>query len=176
MGFLRQESWSGLLFLSPWDLSNPRTEPLFPTLTGKFFTTESPGKPSTAINKNTEHCILNKYQKTLKHRRKKADYPGILRPKKQYSDEFLGFFLSFYIPDLELKKQAIWNFKGRDIIEDPKKQNFLKSLKTLQSHNFSAEERPSFKSHQWILYCKIWHVVHWFPTHVVRNYHKVSGL
>ena len=107
MGFLRQEYWSGLLFLSPWDLSNPRIEPLFPTLTGKFFTTESPGKPSTTINKNTEHCILNKHKKTLKHRRKKADYPGILRPKKQYSGEFLGFFLSFYIPDLELKNTGV---------------------------------------------------------------------
>ena len=32
MGFLRQESWSGLPFLSPGDLSDPEIEPRFPAL------------------------------------------------------------------------------------------------------------------------------------------------
>ena len=39
MGFPRQEYWSGLLFPSPGDLSNPGTEPVFPALAGGFFTT-----------------------------------------------------------------------------------------------------------------------------------------
>ena len=30
MGFLRQECWSGLLFLSPGDLPDPGIEPAFP--------------------------------------------------------------------------------------------------------------------------------------------------
>ena len=38
-GFPRQEYWSGLLFPSPGDLSNPGTEPVFPVLAGGFFTT-----------------------------------------------------------------------------------------------------------------------------------------
>ena len=49
MGFARQEYWSGLLFPSPGDLSNPGMEPMSPVslaLAGRFFTTESPGKPS----------------------------------------------------------------------------------------------------------------------------------
>ena len=42
MGFPRQESWSGLPFSSPGDLSNPETEPTSPALTGRFFTTGPP--------------------------------------------------------------------------------------------------------------------------------------
>ena len=48
MGLSRQEYWRGLPFPSPGGLPNPGIEPLspgFPTLTGGFFTTESPGKP-----------------------------------------------------------------------------------------------------------------------------------
>ena len=45
MGFSRQEYWSGLPFLSPGDLPNPGIKPASPTLAGKFFTAEPPGKP-----------------------------------------------------------------------------------------------------------------------------------
>ena len=42
MGFPRQEYWSGLVFPSPGDLPDPGIEPMTPTLTGRFFTTEPP--------------------------------------------------------------------------------------------------------------------------------------
>ena len=45
MGFLRQEYWSGLPFLSPGDLSDPAIEvaSLYVSCIGKqFFTTEKP--------------------------------------------------------------------------------------------------------------------------------------
>ena len=45
MGFSRQEHWSGLPFHSPGDLPDPGIEPKSPALAGRFFTTESPGKP-----------------------------------------------------------------------------------------------------------------------------------
>ena len=45
MGFSRQEYWSGLPFPSPEDLPDPGIEPLSPSLAGRFFTTESSGKP-----------------------------------------------------------------------------------------------------------------------------------
>ena len=45
MWFSRPEYWSGLPFPSPGDLPGPGIEPLSPALVGKFFTTESPGKP-----------------------------------------------------------------------------------------------------------------------------------
>ena len=45
MGFPRQEYWSGLLFPSPGDLSDPGTELVSPALAGRFFATEPPGKP-----------------------------------------------------------------------------------------------------------------------------------
>ena len=45
MGFHRQEYWSGLPFPSPGDLPGPGIEPIFPTLTSEFFTTEPAGKP-----------------------------------------------------------------------------------------------------------------------------------
>ena len=48
MGFFRQEYWSGLPCPSPRDLSDPGIIPVSPwgsSITGRFFTTESPGKP-----------------------------------------------------------------------------------------------------------------------------------
>ena len=44
-GILQQEYWSGLPFPSPGDLPHPGIKPESPALTGKFFTTESAGKP-----------------------------------------------------------------------------------------------------------------------------------
>ena len=45
MAFSRQEYWSGLPFPTPGDLPGPGIEPVSPTLSGRFFTTEPPGKP-----------------------------------------------------------------------------------------------------------------------------------
>ena len=43
VGFPRQENWSGLLFLSPGDLSDPRIEPRSPALKADSLWTEPPG-------------------------------------------------------------------------------------------------------------------------------------
>ena len=45
MEFSRQEHQSGLPFPSPGDLPNPGTEPVFPVLAGRYFTTVPRGKP-----------------------------------------------------------------------------------------------------------------------------------
>ena len=45
LGFPRQEYWSGLPFPLPGDLPDTGIESASPTLTGRFFTTEPPGKP-----------------------------------------------------------------------------------------------------------------------------------
>ena len=45
MGFFRQENWSGLLFPSPGNLSNPGIKPTSPALASGFFPTAPPGKP-----------------------------------------------------------------------------------------------------------------------------------
>ena len=53
MGLSKQEYWSGLLFPSPGDLTNPGMESPFlvsPALAGGFFTTEPPGKPIITIS------------------------------------------------------------------------------------------------------------------------------
>ena len=47
MGFSRQEYWSGLPCLPPGDLPEPGIEPRSPSLIGRLFTAEQPGKPST---------------------------------------------------------------------------------------------------------------------------------
>ena len=49
-GFPMQEYWSGLLFPSLGDLSDPGIEPSSPALAGGFFTTEPPGKPNVYKN------------------------------------------------------------------------------------------------------------------------------
>ena len=55
MEFPRQEYWRGLPIPSLWDLPEPRIEPASPALAGRFFTTETPGKPylSTSIERAT---------------------------------------------------------------------------------------------------------------------------
>jgi len=45
MGLSPQEYWSRLLFPPPGDLPSSEMEPASPVLTGRFFTTEPPGKP-----------------------------------------------------------------------------------------------------------------------------------
>jgi len=48
MGLFQQEYWSGWPFPSSGDLSDLRIEPVsavVPALAGRFFTTETPGKP-----------------------------------------------------------------------------------------------------------------------------------
>ena len=67
MGFTRQEHWSGLPFPSTGDLPNLGMEPEFPaspTLAGRFFTSEPPGKPHIYIyNWKRE---INKYTMSMK--------------------------------------------------------------------------------------------------------------
>ena len=60
MGFSRQEFWSGFPFLPPGDLPNPGIKPSSPSLAGRFFTTEPPGKPHKVLEKqyNTSSMIL----------------------------------------------------------------------------------------------------------------------
>ena len=50
MEFSRQEYWSGLLFPSPGDLSDPGTEPRSPMLQADTLSTEPPGKPKGTVN------------------------------------------------------------------------------------------------------------------------------
>ena len=64
--FFRQESWSGLPFPSPGDLSDPGIEPGSPILQAEFILSEQPGNifffsPFFTI------CGLNQVQQFLKH-------------------------------------------------------------------------------------------------------------
>ena len=60
MAFSRQEYWSGLPFPTPGDLPNPGIESVSPALTGEFFTTAPPGKPTveyySTIKKENAIC------------------------------------------------------------------------------------------------------------------------
>ena len=56
--FSRQEYWSGLPFPSPGDLPHGGTELASPTLAGRFFTNERPGKPLNGNVLNMPHFIL----------------------------------------------------------------------------------------------------------------------
>ena len=52
MGFPRQEQWNGSPVPSPGDLPDLRIKPASPTLAGRFFTTEPPGKPISWFSNN----------------------------------------------------------------------------------------------------------------------------
>ena len=45
MGLSRKEYWSGLPFPPPGCLPDPEIKPASPELTGRFLSTEPPGKP-----------------------------------------------------------------------------------------------------------------------------------
>ena len=66
MEFPRQQYWSGLPFPFPGNLPGPGVKPESPTLAGRFFTTEPPGKPTmnnvvTASGRQQrETLLLNK--------------------------------------------------------------------------------------------------------------------
>ena len=49
MGFSRQGYWSGLPPPPPGDLPDTGIEPRFPALKGRFFSTESLGKPQNMV-------------------------------------------------------------------------------------------------------------------------------
>ena len=49
VGFSRQEHWSGLLFLSPGDLPDPRIEPGSSALQVDSLLSEPPGKPNSTV-------------------------------------------------------------------------------------------------------------------------------
>ena len=49
IGFPREEYWNQLPFPSPGHLANPRIELISPSLAGRFFTAEPPGKPPVAV-------------------------------------------------------------------------------------------------------------------------------
>ena len=52
MGFPREEYWSGLPFPTSGELSNPEiksTSPASPTVVGRFFTSEPPGKSNVSV-------------------------------------------------------------------------------------------------------------------------------
>ena len=59
VGFSRQEYWSGLPFPPPGDLPHPGIEPVSPLLTGRFFTTEPPGKPYSRPKPPSKAGICN---------------------------------------------------------------------------------------------------------------------
>ena len=57
MEFSRQEYWSGLPLLSPGDLPDLGIEPAYPALAGRFFTTETPGKPWGPGGQEARNCL-----------------------------------------------------------------------------------------------------------------------
>ena len=60
MGFSRQDSWSGLPFPSPGDLSNLGIKPRSPTLQADALTSEPPGKPYLGYG-----CCQKKHTKSI---------------------------------------------------------------------------------------------------------------
>ena len=62
MGFSRQESWSGLPFLSPGDLSNPGIEPRSPALQMDSLPAEPTQKPHSLSHSATRARDFNLYR------------------------------------------------------------------------------------------------------------------
>ena len=65
MGFSRQESWSGLPFPSPGDLSNPGIEPKSPTLQADSLPAEPQTIHFVVYLKLTQHCKSTSIKKNF---------------------------------------------------------------------------------------------------------------
>ena len=62
VGFSRQEYWSGLPCPPPGDLPDPGIETvslMSPTLAGRFFTTQPPGKPPIYYSNREKESSMN---------------------------------------------------------------------------------------------------------------------
>ena len=60
-GFSRQEYWSGLPFPPPGDPPDPETEsvpPVSPSMAGRFFTTDAPGKPQAKVKPRKVELLI----------------------------------------------------------------------------------------------------------------------
>ena len=57
MGFSRQEYWSGLPFPPPGNLPDPGNKLVSAILAGRFFTTETPGKPECDSLYDAFRCL-----------------------------------------------------------------------------------------------------------------------
>ena len=68
MGFPRQEYWNGLPFLSPGDFPDSGIELMLPTLAGRLFNTQPPGKPNVIVIacKIYTFCLVDDWWNGLK--------------------------------------------------------------------------------------------------------------
>ena len=67
MGYSRQECWSGLPFPPPGNIFDTGIEPTSPLLSGRFFTTEPPGKPPVVLDSSySRHVIIPEIYHLLK--------------------------------------------------------------------------------------------------------------
>ena len=83
MGFSRQEYWSGLPFPSPGDLPDPGIKPESPSLAGRFFTIEPPGKPNGENGDNERLGQL-------------SDVPKLVMMENKIGPGFPGFIILDY--------------------------------------------------------------------------------
>ena len=67
LGFPRQEYCRGLPFPPPGNLPNLGVEPMSPELAGRFFTTESPGKPQIIYSRCTQTLFDSTYKRYLEY-------------------------------------------------------------------------------------------------------------
>lgn len=88
----------------------------------------------------------------------------------------LGFLFASYNLDLVLKKTAIWNTKGRDIINDPNKLfTLLNHLKHFNLITFPLKNTSLSKVITEFYIDKFSsYLVHEIP--IAANYHTISGL
>ena len=70
MEFSRHKYWSGLPFPSLGDLPDPGIEPRSPALAGRFFTTETPGKPRVdVLTREWGDCLGRKHPEDKKEKK-----------------------------------------------------------------------------------------------------------
>ena len=95
MAFHRQEYWSGLPFPTPGDPPDPGIESRSPALTGGFFTTEPPGKPSCYPNLTYYYLLWPHLPQIIYHTATWVTFPETIPTKLFLIKFFTGSSYNF---------------------------------------------------------------------------------
>ena len=165
MGFSRQEYWSGLPFPPPGDLPKPETEP---ALAGRFFTTESPGKPLHVQwgcqNRNSKITLQTRYIFTSPHGSKEEYFFNLKLILILCLN--IKFTWSFLAVVARREMQQITWFKYKMNYMDLSKQIFISQCEVLEIRDKGSRW---IKCHNYSFSCYI--VIH-TDLHIHNYRHK----
>ena len=108
MGFPRQEYWSGLPLPSPGHLPDPEIKPTSlasPSLAGRFFTTEPPGRPVHSVGFDKRIMICTHHYSIIQN-----SFTALCAPIIHFSLSLNQWELLIFLQSIDLCILLLWIF------------------------------------------------------------------